>query len=176
MSRWKISKTMSYLLRHDPEGMEMDPEGWVQVDALIERLEKRNLDVDECELRETVERDPKRRYELDEPRIRARYGHSIDGIDPTLTAADLDTLYHGTAPDSARDILREGLRKQGRQKVHLSSTVDEARKVGRRHAGDPIILQVDAAGAQQDGIRIERASSVVYVADHIPPAYISRRE
>ncbi len=176
MSRQKISKTMSYLLRHDPEGMEIDEEGWVRVEALIQRLKQRNLDADQQVLRETVERDPKGRYELNESRIRARYGHSINGIDPTLTPADQNTLYHGTDPEAAERIFEEGLRKQGRQKVHLSSTVDEAREVGRRHTDHPIVLKIDASRAQQNGIRIERASSVVYVADRIPPAYISQRE
>jgi len=173
MEKRKISKTMSYLLRHDPEGMGMDGEGWVEVAELLARLHDRDLDVNPDRLREVVETDPKGRYELAERRIRARYGHSVNHVDPSLTPADRDTLFHGTDPDNLDRIRSQGLQSQGRQKVHLSATKEEARTVGARHAAEPVLLTVDAAAAQQDGIRIERASDVVYVANHVPPAYIT---
>ncbi len=171
-SNRKLSKTMSYLLRHNPEGMKVTEEGWVQINQLLQRLRKRNLEVDGGRLREIVETDPKGRYELDEDRLRARYGHSLDHVDPTLTPADKDVLYHGTSPENVDQIRSEGLQSEGRQKVHLSATEEEAETVGRRHHSDPVILEVDAEAAMRDGIRIERASSVVYVADRVPPEYI----
>ncbi len=152
----------------------MDSEGWVHVDELIERLEGRNLSVDPDRIRTVVERDPKGRYEINGSEVRARYGHSLDGVDPTLPSADVEVLYHGTSPDAAESILTEGLQKQGRQKVHLSSTVEEARKVGQRHCREPVVLQVDARGALQAGNRIERASDVVYVADEISADHLTR--
>lgn len=176
MSHRNISKTMSYLLRHDTEGMDIDHEGWVPIPELLERLQKRNLNADRDQLRTVVEQDPKGRYELKAEQIRARYGHSIDGIDPTLTPANREELFHGTSPDVVDQICSEGLQKQGRQKVHLSTSVDEARSVGRRHTNQPVILTVDAKGAQENGTRIERASPVVYVADEIPPEFITRWE
>lgn len=164
---------MAYLLRHEPSGMEVSNEGWADFNELLERLKDRWPDLEREDIVKVVERDPKGRYEIKENKIRARYGHSID-VDPTLESAQVSTLYHGTTPEAADKILKEGLKSKGRQKVHLSTSVDEAMKVGKRHANNPVILEIDIEGAKKEGIRIERASDRVYVAEDIPSRFISK--
>ena len=175
-SQTQISKTMAYLLRHDPEGMEMDEEGFVRVEDLLKRLRNRRLRVDGEDVEEIVCRDPKGRYEMRGDRIRALYGHSID-VDPSLPDRNLpDALYHGTKRQSAEKILREGIHSGGRRKVHLSTTVEGARQVGRRHSSNPVVLRIDCATARRGGASIERASEAVCVADAIPPQAVERLE
>lgn len=165
----RISKTMAYLLRHDPEGMEVDEEGFVEMGGLLERLNQRDFNVSEQDVRRITDRDPKGRYEIVDGRIRARYGHSID-VDPTLSSGSVPrVLYHGTSPKAAGRILKEGLRAKGRQKVHLSPTIDLARSVGRRHCSKPVILEIDSSAARDRGVQISRASEAVYVSEEIPP-------
>lgn len=173
VDKTKISKTMAYLLRHDSSGMKISEGGWANLESLLEKLQERWSEVNEEHVREVVNTDPKGRYEIRDDKIRARYGHSID-VDPDLENADKDVLYHGTTSEAFENILNEGLKSKGRQKVHLSTGIEEAKNVGKRRSSDPVILEVDVEGAVKEGIRIERASDEVYVSEDIPPKFISR--
>lgn len=154
--------------------MDVDPEGFVPAEQLLKRLRKRGFDLSQEDLEKIVREDAKGRYDLFGGRIRARYGHSID-VEPDLEERDVpEVLYHGTGPQAADRILEEGLQPRGRQKVHLSGTRATARDVGTRHHPEPVILEIDCQTARQAGIVIERAASDVYVADAIPPRFISR--
>lgn len=168
----KVSKYMAYLLRHDPSGLDISEEGFVNLDDLLEKLRERWPDLEEDEVRELVREDSKGRYEILDGKIRARYGHSID-VEPDLSETRVQELYHGTTPQASEKILEEGLEPQARQKVHLSPSVDEAVQVGKRRTDNPAILKIDVDGARKAGVNIERASDRVYVSDFIPPRFIS---
>lgn len=61
-----------------------------------------------------------------------------------------------------------------RQQVHLSESCEAARRVGRRHAADPVVLVVDAAAMLADGRRITKRGRETYATDAVPPRYLSR--
>lgn len=163
---------MAYLLRHDPSGMEISKEGFVDLEALLGKLRDRWPNLGEEDIRRLVEEDPKGRYEIKNDKVRARYGHSLN-VSPTLSEAKMDTLYHGTTSQVLDKILEEGLKPKGRQKVHLSTTIEGATQVGKRRTNNPVILEIDVKKARKIGIRVERASDKVFVADEIPPELIS---
>ncbi len=171
MNRVEVSKQMAYLLRHEPSGLDIDDEGFVVIDDLLEKLRERWTNLSESELREIVEEDPKGRYEMTGEKIRALYGHSID-VKPDLPEVEVDTLYHGTSRNSLSRIQEEGLKSQGRRKVHLSRSEEDALEVGRRHTPDPVILTVKAARAIDSGVTFQKASDRVYVTDHVPPEFL----
>ena len=60
-----------------------------------------------------------------------------------------------------------------RQVVHLSTDLETARAVGRRHGGKTVILQVDAQRAFRDGIRFYRGNDSTWLADRVPAGYLS---
>ena len=167
----KVSKAMSYILRHR-KSPKMREDGFMSLKALLKDLRRRVPYADEELVIDVVRSDPKGRYELRDGMIRARYGHSID-VRIELPAADVATLYHGTTAEAAAEILREGLKPMGRRKVHLSASVEDAIEVGKRRTDRPVILKIDAEAAMAEGIRIEKATDRVYVADFIPPKFIS---
>ncbi|MBS3788144.1 RNA 2'-phosphotransferase, partial [Candidatus Bipolaricaulota bacterium] len=107
MNRREVSKQMAYLLRHDPSGMSMDEEGFVDLEELLSKLRDRWKNLTDPELRQIVEEDPKGRYEISSGKIRALYGHSVD-VDPDLPEVEVEVLYHGTSPKAAERIDREG--------------------------------------------------------------------
>ena len=72
----RISKYMSYLLRHDPKDLKMDEHGFVDFNELLQKIKEKFPDADEPLIVEIVERS-ERRFELRDGRIRALYGHSI---------------------------------------------------------------------------------------------------
>ncbi len=168
-----VSKFMSYILRHDPQGLQMDEDGFVDMQAFVEKLRERYPWIDRVFVEDIVREDRKGRYEIRGDRIRARYGHSIN-VSPHLPpASDVQTLYHGTTAESAERICREGLKPMDRRKVHLASTIEWAVEVAMRRTMRPVILAIDVKRAIEHGIRIEKATERVYVADEIPPYLIS---
>ncbi|NIQ04575.1 MAG: RNA 2'-phosphotransferase, partial [Candidatus Korarchaeota archaeon] len=67
---------MSYLLRHTPEGLEIDGEGFAALEDLLRKL-RRRYDVDEQYIRNLVNQAERKRFEIVGTRIRALYGHSL---------------------------------------------------------------------------------------------------
>ena len=190
-SRRRLSKYLSGALRHFPDdaGLALSEAGWTPFDAAVGAVARQYEWADREAVAAVVATDPKGRFERtggegggpdasrpDDDRIRAAYGHSVD-VDLGPTDAPVpDTLYHGTAPRSVDAIESEGLRPMSRQHVHLSGTVAAAREVGRRHAADPVVLEVDAAAMAADGHRITRRGREVYTTDAVPPEYLTVRE
>ncbi|MBU7043200.1 MAG: RNA 2'-phosphotransferase [Theionarchaea archaeon] len=165
-----ISKYMSYILRHHPPES-ISEDGFIVLDEFIELLQSRYTVSKEAVL-SIVSCDTKGRFQIEGEKIRALYGHSYP-VSIEFPCADVDVLYHGTSPEAARQILQEGLNSRDRQKVHLSPTPESAREVGYRHCNNPVILKINTQKALIQGIIIEKASKSVYVADHIPPEYIT---
>lgn len=173
----RLSKTIARALRHAPEdyGLELDRAGWVSVDDLLAALRKKRrdwCDLTQSDLETMIARSDKRRYELEDGRIRAYYGHSVPQIIEKEAAEPPETLYHGTSSGSAAHIAREGLQAMNRQYVHLSTDEATARMVGSRHAPQPVILIVRAREAHAAGVRFYLGNDDVWLADVIPPEFI----
>ncbi|MDI6806842.1 MAG: RNA 2'-phosphotransferase [Candidatus Aenigmarchaeota archaeon] len=171
-TKTRISRLMSYLLRHNPRDLEMSKDGFVNLYALIEKVKERYDWVDKEYIKKIVKEDEKGRYEIVNDRIRARYGHTID-VSIHLPLAEVSKLYHGTTQQAAKEILAQGLKRMEREKVHLSQSIQDAIKVGKRKTGEPTILVIDVEQAIKEGTKIEKASEKVYVADYIPKKFIS---
>jgi putative RNA 2'-phosphotransferase len=165
-------RKLTYALRHAPEkfGLRMDSEGWVDLDEFL-----RAMGITRADLDDVMANMDKQRFEVRDGRIRAHYGHSARDRVHKQQDTPPATLYHGTTPFAAFVIEREGIRPMGRQYAHLSSTPDTARSVGARRDPNPIILTVDAARAHRDGVKFYGGNEDVWLADHVPPEYISRR-
>jgi len=175
--RRQLSKFVSGALRHFPEdaGLPLDDAGWTPLPELVDAVESTQDWADGEAVDAVVATDPKGRFERDGEMIRAAYGHSVDvdlesGDEPVP-----DTLYHGTAPRNVESILAEGLKPMNRQQVHLSENVADAVEVGSRHASDPVVLEVDAAGMERDGHDIAKRGEATYTTDRVPPRYLSNR-
>jgi len=171
----RTSKFLSYVLRHDPGalGLEPDPGSWADVDALLDRARADGRSIDRALLERVIAHGEKERFTLseDETKIRANYGHSIDvNLDLTPTPPPKH-LYHGTARQTLPAIRNEGLRPQSRQYVHLSSTRDEARRVGGRH-GPPVVLTVEAQPLHKTGHTLYRSTDAVWLTDRVPPKFL----
>ena len=174
-TRTKISKRLSYHLRHAPDeiGLTLEPGGWVEVGELLAALARNGLTLSRQELEEIVATSPKQRYGFDESgaKIRANQGHSVE-IDLQLEAVEPpEVLYHGTGDRVVELIRQDGLKKMARHHVHLSAEIETARAVGGRH-GRPVVLTVDAAAMRRDGILFYRAENGVWLVDAVPAKYL----
>lgn len=170
----KISKYLSFVLRHKPEeiGVELDENGWLSIDELIDKTKKYTLTYGL--ILEVVETNDKKRFAIsgDGTKIKANQGHSVD-IDLGLTPVNPpDCLYHGTAQRNLGKILVEGLLKMDRHHVHLSESVETAHKVGTRY-GKPVILKVDTALMLKRGFIFYVTENNVWLAESVPAEAIS---
>ncbi|SUO97200.1 RNA 2'-phosphotransferase [Suttonella ornithocola] len=173
----KISKFLSYVLRHKPEeiGLQLNSEGWAKISELIAGAERKGYHLNtEC-IYEIVATNDKKRFALSEDRqyIRAVQGHSTNTVDITFAEkTPPKTLYHGTASRNIDAIFREGLKPGSRQYVHLSDNTEIAKKVGMRY-GKPVILKIDTEKMCNSGHIFYQAENKVWLTKAVPTEYIS---
>jgi putative RNA 2'-phosphotransferase len=171
----RISKYLSKHLRHDPErlGLTLAPGGWVDVEELLAACAADGFPISRVQLDEVVETSDKKRFSFDETesRIRANQGHSVVDDLQLQPTTPPDELFHGTAEHFVPGILSDGLKKMSRHHVHLSTTIETARKVGARH-GRPVVLVVDAAAMQRDGLLFYVSDNGVWLVDEVPARYL----
>lgn len=180
MNYKELSKYLSYLLRHNPKdaNLNMDKNGWVSVQELITntcnfgKTKRFTLEI----LEYIVSNDNKCRYKFneDKTKIRANQGHSIN-IDLELKEVVPEgNLYHGTATRFVDSIMKYGIKSQNRQYVHLSSDIEKALEVGKRH-GDPIVLEIDVEKMVNDGIKFYLSENDVWLTEYVDNKYIRRK-
>jgi len=174
MNDIKIGKYMCLILRHKPEiiGIELDKNGWANIDELINGVKKKYPDFNREGLEYIVKTDNKQRYSLsdDKSKIRARQGHSID-VDVELNElTPPELLYHGTAERFLESIMKEGLVPKSRLYVHLSKDVETAEKVGKRH-GKPAVLKIETGKMAEDGFKFYLSENGVWLTKAVPPKY-----
>jgi putative RNA 2'-phosphotransferase len=170
----RLSKRLALMLRHQPDrfGLILDDEGFTDVEAVFAAL---HADTGASRAQfEAVLNDAggQQRYERRGDRIRARYGHSEGAHNIRYHPADPpEILYHGTYIDVLKAIQAEGLKSLSRQYVHLSTTPERAVEVATRH-GRPILLEIDARGAQASGVVFYHPEAEHFLAKAIPPQFI----
>jgi len=170
----KISKSISYWLRHSPEdiGITIEDNGWTDVKVLIEKA-KHKVEFTLDELKCVVDNSDKQRFSFSEDltKIRANQGHSIDVKIEFEEVKPPRILYHGAPEKSVDAIMKSGLNKMKRHHVHLSPSVEVASQVGARR-GKFVILEVEAMRLRADGHKIYISQNGVYLVDEVPPGYI----
>lgn len=169
----RISKYLSKHLRHQPGriGIELDPQGWVDVGTLLAAAAAHGFPFSRAELDHVVAANDKQRFAIEGGRIRARQGHSVP-VDLGLPAAEPPPyLYHGTVARNIAAIRAEGLRPMGRHHVHLSADRATAERVGARR-GRPVILSVDAGAMHRAGHAFRVTGNGVWLTEAVPPRFL----
>src|SRR5205823_2854173 len=109
-----------------------------------------------------IETDPKGRYQFEDGKIRATYGHSMD-LDLDLPTEGIpDVLFYPTTEEESHLLMEAGLRPSDRKMVHLSATFAAALEAGRVRIAQPVILEIDAKTARASGVVIHKAGKTVY--------------
>jgi len=171
----RIGRFISGALRHFPDdlGLAISSKGWVDLNLFSEVMHERYHWATKRCLIALVESDEKSRYELQGGRIRARYGHSID-VSLDFQENTNSKLYYGTSQEEADIILENGIKPVKQRYVHLSASAEKASEVASIHTENPIIIEVDANRAQEDGIWMMQATEEIILTDDVPPEYLNR--
>lgn len=168
----QIGKKITYLLRHNPEDLVMDKNGYVSVSSLLAKVGISQSDLDYI-----VNTNDKKRlaYNSDKTKIRASQGHSISVDVELKKTRPPRVLYHGTSPDSFEKIKKSGgLDKMNRLHVHLTDNEKTAYSVGKRYSKylEPVILKIDSAAMYADGFDFYQSENGVWLTDNVPLKYI----
>ncbi|KAG8154326.1 RNA 2'-phosphotransferase [Burkholderia catarinensis] len=168
----RISKYLSYLLRHEPQaiGLQLDPEGWADIGELIAGAARHGHRLDRATIETVCATSDKQRFALsdDGRRIRAVQGHSTSVVQRRYPAAQPpERLYHGTATRFLDSIRAQGLKPGARHHVHLSPDIRTALAVGTRY-GVPVILEIDAQRMHRQGHTFFVAENGVWLTDAVP--------
>lgn len=172
----RLSKFLSYVLRHKPESIKvkLDPNGWVSVDTLLYQANQHGHPIDQTTLESIVATNDKQRFTLstDKSMIRAAQGHSTQQVTMELDGQfPPQFLYHGTAVRFLDSINQQGLISKSRHHVHLSDNELTAKSVGIRH-GKPIILTIEARKMHELGYKFYLSDNQVWLTDKVPSQFI----
>ncbi|ALU11613.1 RNA 2'-phosphotransferase [Ignicoccus islandicus DSM 13165] len=165
----KISKYMTYLLRHKPDFV--DRHGWVTLDRLLREVRKKFPEVNLEDIIEIAREDEKGRYEISGNKIRARYGHTF----PVTIEMEEDyegKLFHGTSCENAMKIINEGIKPMKRTYVHLATTLDIAIENAKRKGKCIVVFEVDPLCLKSKGLKVYKASEKIRVTNYVPPECI----
>ncbi len=176
--RIKLSKLMSFILRHEPYKFNImpDKEGFVKMDELVDAIRNVYSWVREEHIKEVVSRDEKGRYEIKGDKIRALYGHSYKITIEYEEDLESKILYHGTTKQNLDKILKEGIKPMRRQYVHLSINKEDAYITGKRHGKEVVIFVIDANCLRKRGYKIFIAGKMVRLTEYVPPDCIKSWE
>ena len=155
--------------------MQLDPDGWLEIEALLENARKHGNSITLDLLHDVVSTNDKQRFSLSEDglRIRANQGHSVPDVNLNLSpVAPPDQLFHGTVDQFLPSIRTHGLSKRSRNHVHLSCNIETARQVGARR-GEPVILTIDAKLMHEADHQFFVSVNKVWLTDSVPTKFIT---
>lgn len=171
----RISKFLSFVLRHKPDhiGIDLDENGWTDVQGLIGKVNQSGIALDFEMLKHIVDTNSKKRFAFSDnfDRIRANQGHSVDVELGYTVQNPPDILYHGTGRQYLESILANGLIRQSRHHVHLSVDVATAKDVGQRH-GKPVVLEVLAGAMNEKGFKFFISENGVWLTETVPAEFL----
>lgn len=177
----KISKSMSYLLRHGAknEGVHMTDDGYVNVKEVVQFLRKNKMfELKKCInehftnddvtrlIQHIVDTNEKNRFGLDERGhelyIRSRQGHTLREVKDKDLLQRITTptiAVHGTYKKNLLLILEQGLKTIGRNHIHFASRTKDVVSGMRKNC--EIAIYIDMAKAMADGIEFWRSDNGV---------------
>ena len=191
----RISKAMSYLLRHGAkkEGIAMRDDGYVRLPELLQHLKGAS----EAHVLQIVATNDKKRFSTTAENgsvwIRANQGHSLQVEDakllvPVVDARQVDICVHGTYHRCLGAILAGGLSRMSRNHVHFApalpaagstATTGEPNVISGMRTNCEVAIFVDVARAMAMGLQFFTSANGVILtpgnADgKVPPACFAR--
>lgn len=177
--RIKISKKMSYYLRHGLDKLTPDSAGYVEINQLL------SLDdfvgVKKEEILKEVEINEKKRFGLDSTgeKIRANQGHSLVSgalVDESkLLKKIIEPLgycVHGTRKEHLNKIKATGLKRMNRTHIHFA--IKPTAISGFRGTSN-VLIHIDMKKAMEDGIEFYLSENdVILCQGPIDPKYFSK--
>jgi len=187
----KISKTMSWILRHGLNELKLNPDelGRIPLDTLLELDQIKNINCSKEIIMEIISNNSKQRFRLDLVNgiemIGANQGHSMEigkkiNNDKLMTkiTKPLNLCVHGTYLKCIEEIKKTGLKTMNRTHIHFASDYPNNKKImsGAR-TNSNVFIEIDMTKAMGDGIIFYLSSNGVILSNGIDgtidPKYFS---
>jgi putative RNA 2'-phosphotransferase len=167
-------------LRHadHSSSVSVDKKGWAPVAQILEIVNKdfeKHLSWREfqaSDLREFAAKNQDR-IEFLNHQIRARYGHSREGVISGIIATPPEFLWHATTTSAAPSILAKGVEPQQRTMVHLTTDVHYACSIHGFDSDQFELLSINSGMCRAAGFQFYKATSHVWQTAFVPPEAIS---
>jgi putative RNA 2'-phosphotransferase len=168
-----LSKLMAYILGHRPDefGLVLDQDGFATLKELQQAISEEEgwSYVRTSHITEVAYSVDREHLEIAGDRIRCVPPHAIQNE----VALPPSTLYYGTRRRAYPHILQRGLDPGGKQYASLTAEPQLALRIGRRRDPNPILVEIQAQRACDEGITFYHANPLIYLAAYIPPVYLS---
>ena len=156
-SNTKISKKISFILRHNLNTIKHTNEGYVQVNQIIKKV---NCSLEK--IKEVVSSDKKNRYNFktinNSLYIRANQGHTSGNLNDEIMLERLEKpivgCYHGTYKDKIGIIQKTGLSRMSRKHIHIAES-DES--ISGKRSNCNVKIYINMEKALNDGIKFYRS-------------------
>ena len=172
-----LNRLLNYILGNKPDefGLVPDKEGYISLKELLKAInEEPNMAyVRESHIREVLLHNRDGFFEITEKKIRS--------IKRNFTPVDKDhnrvhppkTLYKGIKRKTYPFILKSGLLPGSKEHIVMTKDKDLAIRIAHRLDQKPIILEIKAGVAAENGIPFFLFGDSIYLADKIPVQLIS---
>lgn len=175
----RLSRFLALVLRHRAPSfdLEMDDEGFVHIDDLLDLIDDRQpalswVEDEHLEALTKAQPQGRHRFEIRDDKIRATYGHSFRRPIQYPETKPPEKLYVGVTKSKLPILRSKGLLPAGRQYVHLSEEYAEAEKVASHQGEDSTVVTVKAAEAAAAGISFHRPTDGIFLVHKLPPEYM----
>ena len=172
-----LTLLMSYILGNRPDefGLVPDKEGYIAIKELLKAInEEPNMAyVRESHLREVLLNDRDGLFEIDGKRIRSTQRNFCPVNKEKDLPAPPKILFKGVKRKAYPYILNSGLLPGANEYVVMTTDRDLAIRIARRSDQKPIILEIRAGAAIENGITFYPFGESIYMADSVPVQFIS---
>ncbi len=169
----RITRSLAYMLRHQPDefDIELDDYGFAELEDVVRALNERlGEPIREQDVLDALASGDRPRYELQEGRIRALYGHSI-AIDPGEPSEPPEQLFIGVSARDAGRAVRHGLQGGRRTFLHLAKTREDAEETAKRLGGDWAVIAVRARDAWEEGVNFYDRKAL-FLSEYVPTEFL----
>ena len=170
-----FTRLLNYILGRNPWefGLAPDPEGYVAIKELLKAINEeedlshiRRAHIDELIV--TLSPPP---VEIKDAFIRAVDRTHLP--QPNIPRSLPKLLYTPIRKKAYPHVAEQGIRPSSGYQVTLTDDPDMARRIGSRRGDTPVILNVNVAQAEREGVLFTQYGDIIYLAKFIPPGCFS---
>jgi putative RNA 2'-phosphotransferase len=172
-----LTLLMSYISGNRPDefGLVPDKEGYIAIKEFLKTIneEPGMAYVRESHLREVLLNDRDGIFEIDEKKIRStKRNFCMVNKEEYLTPSP-KILFKGVKRKAYPYILKAGLSPGSKEHIVMTTDRDLAVRIARRLDQEPVILEIRAKAAIENGITFYPFGESIYLADSVPVQFIS---
>ncbi len=172
-----LSRLMGYILGTGPDefGLVPDKEGYIPIREFLKAIheEPGMAYVRESHVREVLLNDRDGILEIDGKRIRSKRRTFCSAHEQEEVMSPPKTLFAGVKRKAYPHILKHGLLPGSKEYVVMTTDRDLAIRIARRLDEKPIILEISAQRAAENGIGFLPFGDTLYLAQEVPVRYIN---